>query len=330
MHFETEKEAQMFLKYNGDEIYKETGRKPIRAYYCDVCVAWHITSMENFYVESSYKVLEHKYHYGGANSVEMQILRTRVKELQDMYNRGLYKIAVEKAVEILRPLTKSLYIDEWKRRVLLPCYDIIDRCFVILLAPIKEHIKKEEFIGGLLDEIALVHSILQKTHNGRDARLNAIFTKYTKEIRALRSKVNEHNVEASMSASMKILDNWIKQANNQYQANQYIMCIEKAVSAIKALYDCTDVELTKPRENIYHEICALLINSAIECFSMIDSYIEKHELEKARFEIVSLSEQLVDSLGDYRSDEYLNKVVDECHKLLRNRHNKIRAEECGN
>ena len=44
MRFQTEKEALRFIDFNADEIEAETGKRPIRAYYCSSCAAWHITS----------------------------------------------------------------------------------------------------------------------------------------------------------------------------------------------------------------------------------------------------------------------------------------------
>lgn len=44
MLFPTEKKANRCIEMNGDEIYKSSGRRPIRAYYCIACGGWHITS----------------------------------------------------------------------------------------------------------------------------------------------------------------------------------------------------------------------------------------------------------------------------------------------
>lgn len=41
--FETKEEAERFLLYNGADIVDEDGFRPIRAYYCDSCNAWHVT-----------------------------------------------------------------------------------------------------------------------------------------------------------------------------------------------------------------------------------------------------------------------------------------------
>lgn len=49
MMFASKKEAIRFLKYNADSIEQETGKKPIRAYYCKHCCGWHVTSKPNSY-----------------------------------------------------------------------------------------------------------------------------------------------------------------------------------------------------------------------------------------------------------------------------------------
>ena len=43
--FETEKKALNFIKWNADEIESESGRRPVRAYYCECCGGYHVTSM---------------------------------------------------------------------------------------------------------------------------------------------------------------------------------------------------------------------------------------------------------------------------------------------
>lgn len=44
LQFESESKALNFIKFNADEILEETGKAPIRAYYCNLCCCWHVTS----------------------------------------------------------------------------------------------------------------------------------------------------------------------------------------------------------------------------------------------------------------------------------------------
>jgi len=48
MLFETEKKALNFIKFNADEIMQDNGHAPVRAYYCEMCGGWHVTSRESF------------------------------------------------------------------------------------------------------------------------------------------------------------------------------------------------------------------------------------------------------------------------------------------
>ncbi len=44
MLFKTKDEAIRFIQYNADCIENETGKRPVRAYYCYDCGGWHVTS----------------------------------------------------------------------------------------------------------------------------------------------------------------------------------------------------------------------------------------------------------------------------------------------
>jgi hypothetical protein len=58
--FETEKKAEIFIKFNSNDIELENGYAPKRSYFCVACGAWHITSKENDFHGKSFaeKVLE--------------------------------------------------------------------------------------------------------------------------------------------------------------------------------------------------------------------------------------------------------------------------------
>ena len=47
MLFESEKKALNFIKFNSEEIKESKGRAPVRAYFCEFCGGWHVTSRPN-------------------------------------------------------------------------------------------------------------------------------------------------------------------------------------------------------------------------------------------------------------------------------------------
>lgn len=44
MLFENESKAENFIRFNKDIILEETGKAPVRSYYCEFCSGWHVTS----------------------------------------------------------------------------------------------------------------------------------------------------------------------------------------------------------------------------------------------------------------------------------------------
>lgn len=57
MLFETRRKGENFIRFNADEILKETGYAPVRCYYCKICGGWHVTSNENqeYFKQEEYK-----------------------------------------------------------------------------------------------------------------------------------------------------------------------------------------------------------------------------------------------------------------------------------
>lgn len=46
MRFETESKALNFIAYNGEEVRQDSGKTLTRAYYCNTCMCWHVTSSD--------------------------------------------------------------------------------------------------------------------------------------------------------------------------------------------------------------------------------------------------------------------------------------------
>lgn len=55
MLFESEEKAMAFIRYNQDEMAMSNGHAPVRAYYCNVCMGWHVTSNPNIQHFENYK-----------------------------------------------------------------------------------------------------------------------------------------------------------------------------------------------------------------------------------------------------------------------------------
>lgn len=55
MLFESEAKAKNFMRFNSEKIEELNGKAPVRAYFCDACGGWHLTSSEVAYSYSPTK-----------------------------------------------------------------------------------------------------------------------------------------------------------------------------------------------------------------------------------------------------------------------------------
>lgn len=105
LSFETEAKAENFMKYNADDIYKETGKKPVRTYYCMACGAWHVTSLEKSFCNVSrmeYNLIEY--------SRQMQAKREAKKKetlVNELINKFRSKMKVLERLTIGQKINKA-------------------------------------------------------------------------------------------------------------------------------------------------------------------------------------------------------------------------------
>ncbi len=79
MLFETEKKANLFIKFNEEEIIAESGYAPQRSYYCIFCAGWHVTSRkENTGLSRNEQILE-QYLLDKKKDEETKILKEQEK-----------------------------------------------------------------------------------------------------------------------------------------------------------------------------------------------------------------------------------------------------------
>ena len=92
MLFETEKKAQTFIKFNGDEIKLETGYCPTRTYYCISCCGYHVTSKTNstLIVSKTDIVLEKYREYKVVHDEKIRLNKERI-DLRRLEKKKLMK-----------------------------------------------------------------------------------------------------------------------------------------------------------------------------------------------------------------------------------------------
>lgn len=120
MLFESERKANDFIKWNGDDIDTHGGE--LRAYYCPSCCGWHVSSKEHkkSYDNQTERLIDAYRHTSGRNnSLDFVLLREtknfdRVNESRKIYE----KMPIELKASYYKNLVKK-YITEYMNEHLI-------------------------------------------------------------------------------------------------------------------------------------------------------------------------------------------------------------------
>jgi hypothetical protein len=107
MLFETEKKAATFIKFNGDDIEKESGVKPERSYFCTYCGGWHVTSKKEFLnIKSRTEIVLDIYNEEKRKKAEQKEIRALLVE-EKKKELELILSNLEKQISILNKTHQS-------------------------------------------------------------------------------------------------------------------------------------------------------------------------------------------------------------------------------
>ena len=120
MLFEDEKKANLFIKFNAEEIKEKSGYAPVISYFCIACNGWHITSQIKHpnYKSTTEKVLEHFSMVDeGLNKLEelekerlSEFLKHHVKITNQIsyFEKAIQSCDAKKRRELLKRIFKNL------------------------------------------------------------------------------------------------------------------------------------------------------------------------------------------------------------------------------
>lgn len=112
MLFESEEKAINFMRFNNEQIKEETGKAPVRAYYCNACGGYHLTS--NVIEKKTKSWSEHvAYVTDMLQAIEkcIGILETKIKSKEDV--KELAK-CIERGFEEIR-MNRGLNVAKYNR-----------------------------------------------------------------------------------------------------------------------------------------------------------------------------------------------------------------------
>ena len=145
MLFETEKKAQLFMKFNNEEITAENGYAPARAYFCESCGGWHLTHFAEAQEGPSKteKVIEQMIEHQNATR-EISMMQKEKRKAAQKENENVF-------VAQLSIINKLIEDGDYSSALeLLDALLEMSKTKLIKKSLLKETRKKKEFVESLL------------------------------------------------------------------------------------------------------------------------------------------------------------------------------------
>src|SRR4051812_41550399 len=111
MVFETEKKANNFIRFNGEEMVSESGYSPVRSYYCIACNGWHVTSKKNpFKMKSNTEIILEQYRH---DKEQQALEKARTAEIRKEQDEALTKHLenIDQQIQLLENTKESVRME---------------------------------------------------------------------------------------------------------------------------------------------------------------------------------------------------------------------------
>lgn len=311
MLFESEQAANRFMEFNADEIQEENGKAPVRAYYCDMCLGWHLTSRTDFDVDSSIDIITRRF----------TVLKTApekyqgyTKAAQDLLKKGLYRQAYDKALTTYKKIRReTFYSPEQKQTLFAPLCTIIEKALVVLIAQLRQSraTNPEADHSKPVNELKSLISLL----NLPEPEIAAIYHKYIALADEIKSEIQQeallkndsHAKVVESDGNPKVVSSSTEEKLYQLMADisenilvqEYIKAVYLSIHAIGKLKKVDESKLWASRETLQADIYKKMLDAIMGYFTMVDKAIETQELDEAS----QLLSNLRDALNKFQRED---------------------------
>lgn len=218
MLFLSEKKAMNFIRFNADEIIEETGKAPVRCYYCNSCAGWHVTSNPNqeYYMEKQY---------------------------QETFNWDESQKSLTESIDNLR----SAYL----RRRYVDCYKYIEEAYIKIGKAERAHIDSSEYEEAV-DYLERCANGLHKICPGYNPKLNLSIKLLEKKIGELRNAA--HSFTDDFSICEKLLGEIDVEMKKAICFGASVERLKKYRKVYDKYSSPTKIRLKMERKELYQQI----------------------------------------------------------------------------
>ena len=117
MLFESQSKAENFIKYNREGILEENGKAPVRSYYCEFCLGYHVTSIplssQSGKMDRRDKTRQDKLIHERKHNQEFEALRDKIGKLLENAKKNIKKGNINGAEDLLDVC--DIYLEDIRR-----------------------------------------------------------------------------------------------------------------------------------------------------------------------------------------------------------------------
>ena len=133
MLFETQKKADNFIKFNGEEIKScsKYGKAPVRSYFCCMCAGWHVTSVQSLSIaqnlDSRDKAAIQQLSRVKRTMEDLKAIEREIVEINKLIDNGAFSESQMRVVKCEQSLWNMAYSKDCQAKVLKlrgQCHDI--------------------------------------------------------------------------------------------------------------------------------------------------------------------------------------------------------------
>lgn len=332
MLFDSEQAAQNFIKFNHDEILEENGKAPTRAYYCDMCLGWHVTSMDSFDTTSSYEVLEKRV---GLHPYS-KMLDADVANLQVLFGEGKYEECFHLAMERLKHyrITKRFKVELFRLDVIRLYIPILSKCLEQLLARSEEALRQKDYhtaregvkvFNRTANELAVYWQV--------DPVFLQLQESFFKRSKDLKQEIHSAAAaDASLSAAERRRNNPkgnvkrrdAKRLPELLEFSQSLLASLSPYDSLTVAHEMMDLYLTcrekgflEEDDDIHTKAYSHLIDIIMKFVTLIDKYIDSQAFEQAEYELEEFTSFFTEKFSQFKDDEKMAKIYEQTCALLR-------------
>lgn len=300
MLFQSEKEAQTFLRYNQEEIEECNGKAPVRAYYCDMCLGWHLSSQRRAYKVSSSELMQLKLHIDAAH--ELNRFKVFTEEIEQMHKEKSYGQILAPGLSLMKKMARVKLFSKESQEKKQEIFRIVTDSFQKEM----ERLTKMMLSGDYLLANEQLNTVISLLDSIKGIKLEAL-TNIRRDCIPNVTRIQALYRRREQNATLKMERDELISLKSDFcgivsqKKLGKIKHHDRAISIFKRILEVEDNLLFKPREEMLRELRSFIMDNIMAYMQEVDVLLLDGHLEDATIMMDELNVKIRES---YTLDDF--------------------------